>query len=264
MTDSSTNTNTAITSSSSSSISFIMTQPKRSLEPSPSSSASTTTSETISPTSVCAVKTLQGGGGIIRAARMIPSRDSLVRMRCYTMPSSMKLPYCDTKTKNTMTNPDSLESLMAARRASLLRMQRLFAAQLHSSSTPPQQKPHVNFAAFTASPTASTTTDQEPPTKKRRFQRRNSKTPAMLLSSLNDIMGGRWEGMTNIDDNTDVSSSNKEHHDFSFSSSCGRSRDEILEGGVQIAEELVRTMQLRRSRQQQQQRNQEPSSTPRV
>ena len=73
----------------------------------------------------------------------------------------------------------------------------------------------------------------EPPPKRRRFQRRNSKTAAMLFSSISSIVASDFE-------------ENPEKEDTSIKEESSESTEDPWEGGLEIAEELVRQLKLRR------------------
>jgi hypothetical protein len=68
----------------------------------------------------------------------------------------------------------------------------------------------------------------EPPFKRRRFQRRNSKTAAMLFSSMSSIVSS---GVGDAKEAT---------------AEISRPADDAWDGGLEIAEELVRQLKLRR------------------
>lgn len=68
----------------------------------------------------------------------------------------------------------------------------------------------------------------EPPTKRRRFERRNSKTAAMLFSSMSSIVASDFE------DSSEKTTGSMDNIEDPF------------EGGLEIAEELVRQLKLRR------------------
>jgi hypothetical protein len=75
--------------------------------------------------------------------------------------------------------------------------------------------------------------DTEPPTKRRRFQRRNSKTPAMLMQMQASLL------------NFDLSKLDEETHGAEESSEL--STDD-WNGGIEIAEELVQQLRNRRQK----------------
>ena len=71
---------------------------------------------------------------------------------------------------------------------------------------------------------------QRPPSKKRRYERRNSKTPAMLMA-MNAALD--LDFLQDLDDETERDSSTS-------------SEDDVWDGGLEIAEELVKQLQSRR------------------
>jgi hypothetical protein len=75
--------------------------------------------------------------------------------------------------------------------------------------------------------------DTEPPTKRRRFQRRNSKTPAMLMQMQASLM------------NFDLSKLDEETHGAEENTEL--STDD-WNGGIEIAEELVQQLRNRRQK----------------
>ena len=112
----------------------------------------------------------------------------------------------------------SLTSIMSARRSSLQAMHKKFAHEL-------EQRRKVCFDS-----SCQEEPIEEPPQKRRRFERRNSKTAAMLFSSMASIVA------------SDFADSDKEE-----ASSDSRVSDEgAWDGGLEIAEELVRQLKLRR------------------
>lgn len=149
------------------------------------------------------------------------------------MPHSMRLPYDEVDDPSTR----YLESFLASRRTNLLKKRQQLEADL------PFSMRQVNIAAVSTDATSSTEPQslrdeiQEPVPKKRRFQRRNSKTPAMLLNSLSDILG-------KCDDCETMPSKPVSLE----SSSAYSARDQVLERGLQIAQELVRQLKLRKQR----------------
>lgn len=75
--------------------------------------------------------------------------------------------------------------------------------------------------------------DSEPPTKRRRYQRRNSKTPAMLMQMQASLMG------------FDLSKLDEETHG---ADGCNDLSSDDWNGGLEIAEELVQQLQNRRQK----------------
>lgn len=110
----------------------------------------------------------------------------------------------------------SLSTIMSARRSSLHLMQKKFADEI-------EERRKVNFASTEKSDPAD-----EPPQKRRRFQRRNSKTAAMLFSSMASIVASDFEEEEKKPETSRVSD------------------DSAWDGGLEIAEELVRQLKLRR------------------
>jgi hypothetical protein len=182
--------------------------------------------------------------------------------RSYKMPASMKLPYTPSSLKSCYSMTDSgssLASLMIARKQILHRMNVRFAMATelpalsrqvsHSSDellinntnnnndrkrSQEQDKYDYGYDEPTSKNGASSL--QEPPFKRRRFQRRNSKTPAMLLSGLSDLISSYdFDG-----DNNNTSTQTQVTPPSSpLLSAAG-------DDGLQIAQDLVRQLQLRR------------------
>jgi hypothetical protein len=113
---------------------------------------------------------------------------------------------------------NSLTSMMSTRRSSLHLIHKKFADEI-------EERRKVNFATTEKSDPV----DDEPPQKRRRFQRRNSKTAAMLFSSMASIVASDFE----------EEEDKKEEPSHS-------SDDSAWDGGLEIAEELVRQLKLRR------------------
>ncbi|KAG7365998.1 hypothetical protein IV203_028668 [Nitzschia inconspicua] len=161
----------------------------------------------------------------------LPSHASFVRMRSYKMPSSMILQYNTSGDSST-----SLPSLLSSsKRAALFRMKHHCAGDLELR----MKHVGVSFPRSSSSgssphPPVLQDETQEPPAKRRRFQRRNSKTAAMLLSSLNEIAVHDCVGDQIV---PAISEHEPSPSDYT---------DHILDGGLQIAQELVRTLQLQR------------------
>jgi hypothetical protein len=111
----------------------------------------------------------------------------------------------------------SLASMMTSRRSGLQSLHMQFAAQMG-------QRGKVSFEVEKETQEAT-----EPPMKRRRFQRRNSKTAAMLFSSMSSIVSA------------DLESEKDESANKADSSSA-----DAWDSGLEIAEELVRQLKLRR------------------
>ena len=185
----------------------------------------------------------------------LPSLMKLSSIRSYKMPSNMSLPY-DTS-NNDMKYPlseASLASLLASRRSHMHRMKQRLASEM-----PFALSRQVSFGSSTTNDSDNTSMDtsnsstesmeaaplpqphhheppactEEPAPKRRRFQRRNSKTPAMLMSSLQRASDVVVAGDDDGDKPATTTTSS-------------------LDGGLEIAQELVRQLQLRRQRSQQQ------------
>ena len=92
--------------------------------------------------------------------------------------------------------------------------------------------------------TAATTTAAggEPPNKRRRFQRRNSKTPAMLFSA----MKMPQELFDTEDDDGSKKQKKTPTEVFANASAPRGDDDEDWDGGLEIAEQLVKQLQKRR------------------
>jgi len=75
---------------------------------------------------------------------------------------------------------------------------------------------------------------QEPPNKRRRYQRRNSKTPAMLMQMKSTLMS------------FDFSKLDEECHGKDVLAKPEKSSSDDWDGGIEIAEELVMHLQSRR------------------
>jgi hypothetical protein len=112
----------------------------------------------------------------------------------------------------------SLTSMMSSRRSGLHSLHKKFAEEM-------EQRRRVSFAAASEEKNSVS----EPPLKRRRFQRRNSKTAAMMFSSMASIVSSDL-GDSSIDEKP------KE----------AKASEDSWEGGLEIAEELVRQLKLRR------------------
>jgi hypothetical protein len=111
----------------------------------------------------------------------------------------------------------SLASMLTSRRSGLHSLHMQFAAQM-------DQRRKVSFEAEKV-----TEEPFEPPMKRRRFQRRNSKTAAMLFSSMSSIAS------------SDLESEKEKSSDKIDTPSC-----DPWDSSLEIAEELVRQLKLRR------------------
>uniref|UniRef100_A0A7R9WS52 Uncharacterized protein n=1 Tax=Craspedostauros australis TaxID=1486917 RepID=A0A7R9WS52_9STRA len=102
-------------------------------------------------------------------------------------------------------------------------------------------------------PDSSYLASPEPPQKKRRFQRRNSKTAAMLFSAMAASSMAAHQAQTTSPQMTDENEFAKQSsipqaptNTTQGPSPSAASTDETWDGGVEIAEELVRQLKLRR------------------
>jgi hypothetical protein len=123
----------------------------------------------------------------------------------------------ETPTKDYGYDDYSLSSM--TRKSSLHLMHKKFADEI-------EERRKVNFS----STEKTDPVDDEPPQKRRRFQRRNSKTAAMLFSSMASIVATDFE-----DDKEEEETTTRQSSD-----------DSAWDGGLEIAEELVRQLKLRR------------------
>ena len=139
-------------------------------------------------------------------------------------PSKMMLPL-----KPLDLSSRSLASLMTSRRSSLQSMHKKFAFELSQ-----QQRRTVSFGEMPLhTPSTEPSSEPcEPPLKRRRFQRRNSKTAAMLLTSMSSIIASDFE--------------KEDQQQESEEKTISTSEDNPWDGGLEIAEELVRHLKLRR------------------
>ena len=152
--------------------------------------------------------------------------DEVLRMP----PSKMMLPL-----KPLDMSSRSLASLMTSRRSSLQSMHKKFAFELSQ-----QQRRRVSFGEDplpTPSSEPSSSEPCEPPLKRRRFQRRNSKTAAMLLTSMSSIIASEFEK----DEEQESGTTGEPPKTISTTH-----EDNPWDGGLEIAEELVRHLKLRR------------------
>jgi hypothetical protein len=217
------------------------------------SSSPTTTTTTMShkrPLDQASSATATSGRPVKAIHPSFPSPDFLVRMRSYKMPASMKLPY---DPQSPMGDPSSqyLESFLASRRANLFKLRQQFAADL--ALTQPKNvdfAPVMSDASLNTEPPSLRDEAQEPLPKRRRFQRRNSKTPAMLLNSLSDILG-KYDDDDDDNCETEPCSKPPKLDSSSSNSDPNTIRDQVLGGSLKIAEELVRQLQLRKHRNEQ-------------
>lgn len=114
----------------------------------------------------------------------------------------------------------SLSAVLSPRRSSLKDFHARFANDL-------KQRRSISFPSTLKEEPVEV---DEPPAKRRRFERRNSKTAAMLFSSMSSIVASDLG-----DEDT------KEER-----SSLAEETDDPWAGGLEIAEELVRQLKLRR------------------
>ena len=80
---------------------------------------------------------------------------------------------------------------------------------------------------------------QEPPNKRRRFQRRNSKTPAMLFKSMNFLPQDLFEEKSSSEDKSKSEEEKRIPR-------APQDDDNDWDGGLEIAEQLVKHLQKRR------------------
>jgi hypothetical protein len=144
--------------------------------------------------------------------------------------------YCSSETPSfcaSQTEPNSLNHLMSNRSA----LKGVHSALFDASR---QQQKTVNFMEYGYG-FQEKDAESEPPSKRRRFQRRNSKTSAMLMAMsasllqidlMNEEEDKCRERKTQKDSTTAVSSSDDE---------------DTWDGGLEIAEELVKHLQQRRA-----------------
>eukprot|EP00538_Stauroneis_constricta_P004901 CAMPEP_0119561348 /NCGR_PEP_ID=MMETSP1352-20130426/17282_1 /TAXON_ID=265584 /ORGANISM="Stauroneis constricta, Strain CCMP1120" /LENGTH=245 /DNA_ID=CAMNT_0007609525 /DNA_START=99 /DNA_END=836 /DNA_ORIENTATION=+ len=124
---------------------------------------------------------------------------------------------------------------------------------------PPLDRRRVSFEI----PNSSYMTAQEPPQKRRRFQRRNSKTAAMLFSSMakeiavcsnnnsNNSSGVKTshdDGPKTVEMMTSEPHQQHQHQQMPSqpATTTTSEKDSAWDGGLEIAEELVRQLKLRR------------------
>jgi hypothetical protein len=159
----------------------------------------------------------------------LPPHSLAVMMRSYRLPSSMQLPYSTDKISFKLSD-SSLKSFVPSSRIShLYRMHEKFAEELQLSLTRQVSFTSKDIEKEELSTSQHVEHCNDPPPKRRRFQRRNSKTPAMMLSTLSDLCASDLEG-------------DSFHSHTSSEGSISHNSD----SGLEIAEELVRQLQLRR------------------
>jgi hypothetical protein len=112
----------------------------------------------------------------------------------------------------------SLASMMSARRSGLHSLHKKFAEEM-------EERRRVSFSVEEKLSLARA----EPPVKRRRFQRRNSKTAAMLFSSMASIVASDFDEPEKEQEPKDRSTT-----------------EDSWDSGLEIAEELVRQLKLRR------------------
>jgi hypothetical protein len=131
----------------------------------------------------------------------------------------------------------SLAAMMASRRSSLQNIQRKFAFEMQQRRVSfGEVSPSLKLSMPSEPPTSIPEGGEEPPMKRRRFERRNSKTAAMLISSMSSIITKDFceeEG-------------DKHAERTSTGSSPSVTDGNSWDGGLEIAEELVRHLKLRR------------------
>lgn len=148
------------------------------------------------------------------------------KRRLTTVPLYSKLPVSDA----------SMVSSMSSRSATLQNMHIKFAQEMHidrrqvkfDSTAPPvpQEESPSTHEYF-----------NEPPTKRMRFQRRNSKTAAMMLSSISSLVGSDFD----IQDDSSTHSESQ-----TIESAASIEFPEAWDDSLGVAEELVRQLKLRK------------------
>ena len=165
-------------------------------------------------------------------AMMSALKSSSSQEQSLTSPTVCKPLSCGSSTRST---PPSLKELddwfmrSQNRKRSPLRLSALPAARLELMNSDPdgEKRRRISFEEEPGKETC------EPQNKRRRFQRRNSKTSAMLLSSMSSIVSPEVRSSIASLDNSDEALSNIPECPFA---------DDSLD----IAEELVRQLRLRR------------------
>jgi hypothetical protein len=171
--------------------------------------------------------------------------------RLYKLPSALKLPY-NTILNNAVTQADDISFTSL----SLSRVEPQWSHQTKLErkciAHPPNTRQQVSFidpavAAFPSQDDALPSLQDrtlEPSPKRRRFQRRNSKTAAMLLSSLSEVLHD--ENYRQFTREEFPTQAQHENTNATTTTTTTAKTDEVLGGGLHIAEELVRQLQLRR------------------
>ena len=144
-------------------------------------------------------------------------------------------------------SPNSLNRLMSGR-SSLKSVRSAFVLDLESN----KQKKDVSFDAcdygYGYGPDEDDKPSQpqleSPPTKRRRFQRRNSKTPAMLMA-MNSPLLFHLDFLEDKKEREKTAAAGSEVSETSNSESQSRKPDS-WDGGLEIAEELVKHLQKHR------------------
>lgn len=150
--------------------------------------------------------------------------------------------------------PDSLNRLMANRgslhASFMFNIEDAMRNRLKQKKEKSDESEEIDYGYGDATPDDSDSTlvrvaDEEPLNKKRRFQRRNSKTPAMLLALNSPIL-------LQLDFLEDLKEEEKERRDAAAASSTDTNpflTKDSWDGGLEIAEELVKHLQKRRQSQ---------------
>jgi hypothetical protein len=131
------------------------------------------------------------------------------------------------KTRMSLGGENYLASMMSSRRSGLHSLHTKFAEDIMMEQT----RRAVSFEGSVEKQDLA-----EPPfNKRRRFQRRNSKTAAMLFSSMSSVVASSVLG-----------DAKEPAAEIISRSAPGADDDACWDGGLEIAEELVRQLKLRR------------------
>lgn len=158
-----------------------------------------------------------------------PQKNSTLKPLTPKLPSSLMMMPTISDCKGSPFSEPSLTSLLALRRRGLQNMHKKFARELQ------MDLPRVCFK--TEESLSSQDFVSEPPLKRRRFQRRNSKTPAMMVGSASQLLGSGFDQLDDEGSTQCEGGSLQESQAFI---------NEQWESALGVAEELVRQLKVHR------------------
>jgi hypothetical protein len=164
-----------------------------------------------------------------------PNKYSTMKPPLTRLPSSLMMLPTVQLCSGSLVSEASLGSLMASKRTLLQNMHKKFAEEIQLMDRPQANLDCIESRVTMEESSSTEDCDYEPALKRRRYQRRNSKTPAMMLSSVSSIVG---LGLDELDEASVSWGQPSESETFIDS--------DPWDGTLKVAEELVRQLKLHR------------------